>query len=194
MTKSIYSSEFSALILAGGLSRRMGEDKSKLLTPKGISLLQHSRNLMRDAGASQILISSNTEPDGIKDNFQSAGPLAGIEAGLALVKTRYAVILPVDMPLLSPVIIHALLDYTLQNQQACCYQNQCLPLVLIKPKTAQKQANALLQPEKKSSIWQFCKAINAKEIELSESLMAKKVCFNNANDPQQWQECQKLMV
>lgn len=193
MTNTCKSSEFSALILAGGLSRRMGEDKSKLLTPQGISLLQHSCNLVHEAGSSQVLISSNTEPEGINDNFFNAGPLAGIEAGLAKVVTHYVVILPVDMPLLTPGIIYGLLDYALHNKQACCYQEQCLPLVLTRPDVAHRQAQKLLQSKQKCSIWQFCRAINAKEIEIPEMPTAKKNGFKNANDPLQWLECQKLM-
>lgn len=193
MTQNIIHTEFSALILAGGLSRRMGEDKSQLITPKGINLLQHSRNLMLKAGASQILVSSNSEPECIEDNFKYAGPLAGIEAGLAKVETRYVVILPVDMPLLTLTLIHDLLAYAFANQRACCYQNECLPLVLTEPETAQKHAQTLLQSKQKSSIWRFCEIINSKEIEVSEPQSARRNSFKNANDPQQWLACQKLM-
>ena len=73
---------FSALILAGGQSRRMGQDKAELRLGK-LSLLQHMQQLAQQAGASQILLSRNQPGTTyIQDLRPGLGPLAGIAAGL----------------------------------------------------------------------------------------------------------------
>ena len=88
---------FSALILAGGKSSRMGRDKA-LLSINGQSLLAHMQQLAIDSGAAEVLVSRN-QPGFINDTEHQAGPLAGILAALAHCTTSQLLVLPVDTPL-----------------------------------------------------------------------------------------------
>ena len=70
------------LVLAGGLSSRMGTDKSKLrFTHNDISLLHHATQLLHQVGLDTVLI-SGSEPQHIQDEFKGCGPLGGITSSI----------------------------------------------------------------------------------------------------------------
>ncbi|NRB38202.1 MAG: molybdenum cofactor guanylyltransferase [Pseudomonadales bacterium] len=91
------------LILAGGQSRRMGEDKAQLLVA-GKSLLQHHLNVMLPRVA-KLYIADNRhveeiKPEGvvyIHDHFLgSEGPLSGILSALAFSDADYLWVMSCD--------------------------------------------------------------------------------------------------
>ena len=95
---------FSAVILAGGQSSRMGRDKA-VLELAGEPLLARQIKLMQATGASEVFISGRTGRDYTKfgcpaliDNFPQAGPLAGIESALQKCRNPLLLVLAVDMP------------------------------------------------------------------------------------------------
>ncbi len=82
----------------------MGTDKA-LLPWKGQPLWQHQLGQLRDLGVARLFISSNCqEPfagagcEVIPDVVVGRGPLGGIHAGLATIKTPWLIVLAVDMP------------------------------------------------------------------------------------------------
>lgn len=105
-------SKVSAIVLAGGYSRRMGQDKAALRLG-GKTLLEFTVDKLRSLGMEDILISGWTDcPEGtvyVPDIYPHRGPLSGIHAGLLAASNPCALILPVDMPLLSEKTLHALI-------------------------------------------------------------------------------------
>jgi|ERR1035437_2390043 molybdopterin-guanine dinucleotide biosynthesis protein A len=94
---------FSAVILAGGKSSRMGRDKA-FVEVGGQTLLARQILIVRQAGASEVLISGRAGVDYsvfdcrvIEDKFQEAGPLAGIERALNIAANSLLLVLAVDM-------------------------------------------------------------------------------------------------
>ena len=96
--------DFSAILLAGGRSTRMGRDKAALLFD-GDPLWKRQLATLRATGASELFISGRT--DGpfagsgvpvIEDLTPDAGPLAALEAVLPRITTRCAVVLAIDLP------------------------------------------------------------------------------------------------
>ncbi|MCL4790411.1 MAG: NTP transferase domain-containing protein [Verrucomicrobia bacterium] len=78
---------FSAVILAGGKSSRMGRDKA-WLPLDGQPLLARQIELVRELTPKEIFISGLADTDYtslgcpvLTDEFADAGPLAGIAAG-----------------------------------------------------------------------------------------------------------------
>ena len=102
------SKPFSALILAGGQSSRMGQDKA-LLQLNGQSLLAHMQQLALAAGASEVLISRN-QPGFIQDASGQFGPLAGILAALEHCTSSHLLVLPIDTPRLDATSLKLLLQ------------------------------------------------------------------------------------
>jgi molybdopterin-guanine dinucleotide biosynthesis protein A len=101
-------------VLAGGRSSRMGRDKA-LIEVAGRPLIQHSLQILRGAGLEPRIAGAQTDlsgfasvvPDGPEDS--GLGPLAGICAALSACARRFAVMLPVDLPLIPASLIEYLL-------------------------------------------------------------------------------------
>ncbi|MDR2015693.1 MAG: molybdenum cofactor guanylyltransferase [Azoarcus sp.] len=101
----------TALIFAGGDSRRMGREKLSLQLG-GQSLLQRALDLTRPLFSS-ILVSVRHLRDDIDapqvcDEIPGAGPLAGLCAGLQHATTHWVFAVAGDMPYLLPQVIERL--------------------------------------------------------------------------------------
>lgn len=97
------------VVLAGGLSSRMGRDKA-MLHWMGRPLIEHQLAILREAGVDAVQVSGD-RPDycGIPDAQPQAGPLGGLAsiAGIRLDDADLLVI-PVDMPLLQAALLRRL--------------------------------------------------------------------------------------
>lgn len=96
--------KFSAVILAGGKSTRMGRDKA-WLPLDGQPLLAKQIAVVRKLHPAELFISGRADTDYsslgypvLKDEFADAGPLAGIAAGLQAAAAPLVLVLAVDMP------------------------------------------------------------------------------------------------
>jgi molybdopterin-guanine dinucleotide biosynthesis protein A len=99
--------QLSAVLLAGGESRRLGRDKATVVF-QGEPLWQRQLNLLQRINPAEILISARTEPSWrppkiayVEDAPPSRGPLTGIVAALAQMKGTHLLVLAVDMPFMS---------------------------------------------------------------------------------------------
>src|SRR5215469_9649562 len=99
--------DFSAVLLAGGESRRMGTDKAKFLF-RGKPLWQVQLETLRRLRPAEIFVSARTDPSWRPNDVQfiadippSCGPLSGLAACLDRVKTTHLLVLAVDMPLMT---------------------------------------------------------------------------------------------
>jgi len=122
------------LILAGGKSSRMGEDKSQLLL-QGKPLLDHALDLLSASGTDRNLISGPVEGhDFIPDLNPHSGPPGGIHSAVSFLsgeesfKESLLVVIPVDMPFLTIEAIERLVD-GIGDQNACRYENEIFPCV-----------------------------------------------------------------
>jgi molybdopterin-guanine dinucleotide biosynthesis protein A len=105
---SIPPAHITAVILAGGLSRRMGGVDKGLQLIHGQPMVQQVLNRLQPQ-VGQVLINANRHLDEYKgfgvpicsDSISGyAGPLAGIQAALLHTTTPYLVSVPCDSPLL----------------------------------------------------------------------------------------------
>jgi molybdenum cofactor guanylyltransferase len=106
-SKSVILMNISAVLLAGGESRRMGKDKATLLF-RGRPLWKIQFDLLRTLQPEEIFVSARTDPPWrpsgvqfVSDEPPSRGPLSGLSATLARISTDYLLALAVDMPLMS---------------------------------------------------------------------------------------------
>lgn len=146
---------FSALILAAGASTRMGRDKA-WLSVGGKPLLARQIELVQALGANEILISGRTDTDYsalggrvVVDRFLHAGPLAGIESGLAATNAPLLLVLAVDMPEMTADFLRALgADCTAHCGAVPQLVSRLEPLAAFYPKQALPLAREmLLQPQ-----------------------------------------------
>jgi molybdenum cofactor guanylyltransferase len=104
----------SVVLLAGGESRRMGEDKATLLF-RGKPLWQIQLELLRRFEPAEILVSAKTDPAWRPDDVRfiadippSRGPLSGLAASLANIQTTHLLTLAIDMPLMTEDYLRSL--------------------------------------------------------------------------------------
>lgn len=94
----------SAVLLAGGESRRMGQDKATLVF-RGKPLWQHQLEKLRALTPFEIFVSAREDPAWrpddapfVKDVSPSRGPLSGLAATLGRVRTTHLLALAIDVP------------------------------------------------------------------------------------------------
>lgn len=144
---------FSAVILAGGKSSRMGCDKA-LLEVDGQPLLARQIQLVREAGAEEVFISGRADTDYavfncpvLRDRLTDVGPLAGIEAALNATTSPLLLVLAVDMPEMSAVFLQRLAS---QCAGGCgvipCVGGFIEPLAAFYPKAASSLLEELGAP------------------------------------------------
>jgi len=93
-----------AALLAGGESRRMGQDKATMIW-KGKPLWQNQLEVLRGLAPVELLISGRIDfdwrPRGtifVADIAPSRGPISGITAALRRTAATHLVVLAIDMP------------------------------------------------------------------------------------------------
>lgn len=106
---------FSAVLLAGGRSARMGRDKALLPLTDGRTLLARQLAALLPAGAAEVLVSARAEQalplDGarlIADAPGATGPLAALARSLAAAAHNPVLVLAVDLPQMPPEFLAAL--------------------------------------------------------------------------------------
>src|SRR5262245_30460604 len=106
---------FSAVLLIGGESRRMGRDKATIIF-EGRPLWERQLRLLRELDPEEIFVSARTAPTwlpaGTKlllDEQPSRGPLSGLAKAVSSVQTSHIVVLAVDMPFMTSEQMHSLI-------------------------------------------------------------------------------------
>jgi len=105
---------FSAVILAGGASRRMGRDKA-WIDVRGQPLLLRAVATVRRAGAGDVFVSGRRGGDYrhvdcpvLFDARAGRGPLSGIERALRVMNSPLLLVLAVDLPNMTATFLRKL--------------------------------------------------------------------------------------
>jgi molybdopterin-guanine dinucleotide biosynthesis protein A len=117
----------SAIVLAGGASRRMGRDK-RAIEVDGHPMLTTAIRLAAEL-ADDVVISCRAEAAPNADLFdglpvrlvfdsREGGPLAGLESSLAAVANDLALVLAVDMPAVTEQMLWQLVDAAVERPEA----------------------------------------------------------------------------
>lgn len=206
----IVNESVSVLILAGGRSQRMGQDKV-WMELDGVSLIQ--RVVMRVAPiAREMLFSTNTPgrfaalinalsvPARIvTDRFPGIGPLAGLHAGLTEACSDWVLVLAGDMPFVSLGLIRYMLSMAADNDAVVpktissvsglpeweplhgLYRKSCLPFIEARIANGERPAYCFL-PDVQT------RCVLPTEIVLLDPEFRS---FFNVNTPQDWSQAQE---
>ncbi len=127
---------FTGVILAGGKSSRMKQDKGLMLV-NGKLMVQHCYDSLSDI-CEKIIVSANSLEylnlgyDIIQDIIPDCGPIGGIYTALQYSETDYLAIQPVDMPFLPNEIYKILYNKIDDNLLVVPeYKNRVEPLVML---------------------------------------------------------------
>lgn len=185
------------VVLAGGLSSRMGRDKA--LLPYGQQrLIDHMLTLLDTTGLSPLCISGDLKDIATctPDAFPRSGPISGI----CTIATRAApsrldgwLFVPVDMPLLQPPLLQKLLTAKSRAADATRYDESPLPLLLWNtPNTRQHIAYtaATLTKGAQVSVRKFLEPLSTTRLVLKTDEQAQ---LTNINTPNDWHALQTVM-
>ena len=170
------------IVLAGGLSSRMGQDKA-LLEINGQTQLIRATTCLKDAGCDEIIVSRNSSGF-IVDKFIQQGPVAGIHACLNHADYDDALVIPIDMPLLSETSLRTLINQGRRRDCACYFAHNVLPCYLNRLERVSLIAQQRLEHGQRS-VSGLLEELGAAVIELFESNDESHELFN-VNTPQQW--------
>lgn len=115
--------EITGVVLAGGLSRRMGGKDKGLMKLNGKPMIQHVLDRLKPQ-VDSLLINANRELEQyelfgyplLTDQFgHFDGPLAGIYSALCLSTTQYLLVTPCDSPFVADNLVERLYDACQNN-------------------------------------------------------------------------------
>lgn len=195
------------VVLAGGKSSRMGQDKAHLQRNQQ-DMLSYSKSLLKDAGSSHVIVSGDEH--GVSDIVSNIGPLGGIQSVIRQFKPKALLVLPIDLPLMTAEELAKLKQIGELSQSACFFADNYLPLYLpvnafveqffqqpLQLKSISKTSDSNLPSTKKNSckrglsgpsVRSLIKQIPHKVIQANSSNS-----LFNTNTPEQWQQAQHLL-
>lgn len=164
------------VVLAGGLSRRMGRDKA-LLDLHGRPLLRRQVEVLA-ALCGQVVVSGDYAGfDCVPDFGVRRGPLGGIHSVCARFPATGLLVIPVDMPQITSATLAALLAYPV----SCHFDGQPLPAYFPDGGLLMSALHGLFeQPEAGLSVHRLHAVLGSKALDA--------VGFDalNVNTPEQW--------
>jgi len=131
----------SAVLLAGGESRRMGTDKATFLF-RGKPLWQIQLETLRSLRPAEIFVSARTDPlwrpadvQFIADIPPSCGPLSGLAASLAKIHTAHLLALAIDLPFMTKNYLRSICDAIEPGRGVVArIENRAEPLAAVYPR------------------------------------------------------------
>ena len=187
---SINKSQISAVILAGGISKRMYQQDKGLILLNKKPLIEYAIKAITPY-VKTVFISANrniaqyqkfsSEPI-ISDDFSDfQGPLAGFAKAMSVVKTPYLLILPCDCPSLGGELVVSLADKLSKENAEICFAhdgNRAQPMfVLLKSNLLASLKSYLDAGNRKIILWyQNHRTVFA-------DFSSNKNFFNNLNKP-----------
>jgi len=187
-------SDCLGIVLAGGLSSRMGEDKAHLQRGEQ-TMLDYTTGLLKQLGLDTV-ISGQEASGGLVDQVAQAGPVGGIysvlkQCEISRLLPSALLIVPIDMPLLTEGVLNKLL-LTGQKRQVAAYYERCyLPLYLPVNETLLAHLKGLFENEQ---------AIEDKKALSVRNLLATQKSYElplpsaapllNTNTPEEWRNVQ----
>ena len=162
------------VILAGGLSSRMGRDKSRLKW-KGQTLLGHMRSLAMETQLPVRVIR--------RDRVPRCGPLGGIYTAFLRWRAHGFLFLPCDMPALTPKLLNAIIKSSDARMEAIFTETDHGPgFPVFLPRGCQQQLETQINQEE-FSLQRLASALSAKSFPLRGN---QRQQGTNVNTPEEW--------
>jgi len=180
----------TAVLLAGGESRRMGIDKATVLF-RGKPLWEIQLGQLQRLQPAEILVSARTDPSWrpadvqfIADAPPSRGPLSGLVASMAKMCSAHLLALAVDMPFMTEKFLRYLCE---QIEPGCGVlpkiESRAEPLATIYPREAEidfRDALAGADFSLQTLVRHLVEAGRLREISIAEQ---ERNLFRNVNEP-----------
>jgi molybdopterin-guanine dinucleotide biosynthesis protein A len=177
------SKKLVGVVLAGGNSRRMGNDKA-LLQVDAKNMIERTIDIIKETGVDQVVVSRNDGQDKhIQDLIPNKGPLCAIYSVMSAFPDCDLLIVPVDLPLLNKRVLELLVQAGQASKCSTHFSTHVLPLYIYNHIEMQAYLEDTLSNEGNLSIRRFVASFPNNEIGL-----AQDDALFNANTPEQWQQ------
>jgi molybdenum cofactor guanylyltransferase len=185
---------FSAVLLAGGRSRRMGRDKRLLIVDwKGepVPLWKRQLNVLRELAPSELLVSGSADleypPDVrvVPDRIENGGPLVGILSCLEAAQSRWLLVLAVDLPNMSSSYLRSLVQASARGCGVVpAIEQELEPVAAVYPVEAATVALTCLQ-EGQRSVQSFARRLEQNGfVQIQTIAPGEMELFRNWNSPE----------
>ena len=119
--------ELYALVLAGGKSKRMGQDKSHIIYHTDAQQI-HTAHILKSLGLKTFISKKNADDkleqfEQIVDTINMKGPMAGIYSAFAKFPHRAFIVLACDLPLITTKTISLLIAQRDPKKMATCIKS-----------------------------------------------------------------------
>ncbi len=180
----------AGIILVGGRSSRMGQDKASLPW-KNFRLADHIANILRESGIKDIFASGEIEGyQSIPDMLSEKGPVGGICSSIMECYSRQfsnALIVPVDMPFFSAEAVRTLIGDS-SDVDARHFEKHPLPVFIKINEEILKYCrmiNKELKNDQDMSVKSFLKNLSTESVKIPTNLTTH---LTNTNTPEEWKK------
>ena len=181
--RTITNIPIDGIVLAGGLSSRMGRDKA-LLPWHGRTLLEHMRGLLLQAGAGRVWVSGDHPAfGGIPDRVARCGPLGGLYSVAMQMPDGPAWVVPVDTPRVTPALLQRL--QADQGRACTVFDDEPLPMRLQIDDHCRRVLQALIEdPTARRSLSALQQRLGVIRLPLAPE---DRALLLNCNTPSEWE-------
>ncbi|MES2569890.1 MAG: molybdenum cofactor guanylyltransferase [Verrucomicrobiota bacterium] len=185
--------EFSAALLAGGASTRMGVDKATLLF-EGEPLWRRQLATLRGTGPGELLVSCRPpghpfETEGgilcVYDGMGGMGPLGGMAALMRRARFEFLLVLAIDLPRVNARFLQSLIRQAIGSGRGVVPREErwFQPLAAVYPRAALPLADAHLCGEDRSMQHFVRRALELGLVAEYRIEEAESDLFRNVNTP-----------
>lgn len=183
----------TAVLFAGGESRRMGADKATLIL-NGEPLWSRQIGILRELNPAKLMISARIKPDWcsadievVFDEPPSRGPLSGLAAALGKIQTTHLLALAVDLPRMTSAHLQKLWALAEPGRAIVPQNNELIePLCAIYPAEAIYSAREAL-PDKDVSLHRFVRNLaSQRQVHFYIVTRSESSLYQNINTPEEW--------
>jgi molybdopterin-guanine dinucleotide biosynthesis protein A len=185
---------FTAVLLAGGRSSRMGAEKAALVLARE-PLWRRQVATLQALGPHELLVSGPkngpfTEVEVVEDAWPGQGPLGALATVFPRVRSRWVVVLAIDLPLVTAAFLRGLLAETAQARSGLVpwEEDRFHPLAAVYP----AEAGALAQERVEAGELALQPFVRELEqlglVRRRELTAAESALLRNLNTPADWAE------
>lgn len=192
--------EISALVLAGGKSRRMNGNNKAFLKYKSSTFIENIINELEDFNKIYISVDNiekykSLDYELIEDEFKEIGPIGGIYSALNIIKEDYVFVIACDMPKIKKNLINVLIKNIDNNDRCIVFKDdegRIYPLGGIYSKKALPIIKEMIY-NRDYKLQNLVKKLDGKILSISDCNLDDEL-FINVNNPEEYKNLNELSL
>lgn len=184
--------DISAVILAGGKSRRMNGNNKAYLTYKNKTFIENIIEKLNKFDSIYVSVDEKSKYKDInlpliEDEYKDIGPISGIYCALKNISSDYIFVVPCDMPMINEDLINSLLNNLSKDDKAVVFKDdkdRIYPLCAIYSRKSISEIEKMIQ-DNDYKLKNLVNNLKGKVISMKDENLNKSI-FANINDPREY--------